>query len=402
MPLDDTRRRASRNGSRRSALALSIVASQPIESDDASLPLIERDDADTPELFSPSAWLRSSPPAREWLIEDWLAPRSVTLLYGAGGIGKSLLGQQLATAIATGRPWCGRSTASGPVLGIFAEDDRDELFRRQVAINDAMSVRMHDLIDAHYLEAIGSDNAMIALVGGSLTVTDRFRKIRALALKTRARFILIDTVSDVFGLNENDRAHVSYFIKTVLNGWLARESGASVVVTAHPSRAGLATGALDGGSTAWRAGARAVWTLAAPPDEDGQPDRSRRILTRTKSNYSSEGEAIALRWQDGAFVPDVDGPSALDRHAAADRAKTVFLRLLQQTTEAGQHVGEARQGRFAPRLFADRVGSDGISARDFERAMARLLEEGTIRIEPYGPPSAGTRHLVRTVPNGSA
>ncbi|HEY9147871.1 MAG TPA: AAA family ATPase, partial [Gammaproteobacteria bacterium] len=46
-------------------------------------------------------------PEREWLVQDLIPARNVTLLYGDGGTGKSLLALQLAVAVALGRPWLG-------------------------------------------------------------------------------------------------------------------------------------------------------------------------------------------------------------------------------------------------------------------------------------------------------
>ncbi|MGL1475134.1 AAA family ATPase, partial [Vibrio parahaemolyticus] len=47
------------------------------------------------------------------------------------GVGKSLLGQQLATARWAGRPFLGLPSAAGPSLYVTAEDDPAELHRRQ-------------------------------------------------------------------------------------------------------------------------------------------------------------------------------------------------------------------------------------------------------------------------------
>jgi hypothetical protein len=39
-------------------------------------------------------------PPRQWLVADWIPMSRVTAIYGAGGEGKTLLGQMLATACA--------------------------------------------------------------------------------------------------------------------------------------------------------------------------------------------------------------------------------------------------------------------------------------------------------------
>ena len=44
-------------------------------------------------------------PERRWIVPDWVPQDVVTGLYGVGGIGKSLLAQQLMTATALGKDW---------------------------------------------------------------------------------------------------------------------------------------------------------------------------------------------------------------------------------------------------------------------------------------------------------
>jgi len=73
-------------------------------------------------------------PERRWIVRDWLPFGYTTALYGDGGTGKTLLAQQLMTSCATGVPWLGMTTMRCPVLGLFCEDDEDELHRRQHAI----------------------------------------------------------------------------------------------------------------------------------------------------------------------------------------------------------------------------------------------------------------------------
>ncbi len=41
-------------------------------------------------------------PERRWLVPDWIPQGQVTLLGGDGGVGKSLLAQQLMTSLALG------------------------------------------------------------------------------------------------------------------------------------------------------------------------------------------------------------------------------------------------------------------------------------------------------------
>src|SRR6266404_1545166 len=62
------------------------------------------------------------PPAPVWTVDNMLLPGTVCLIAGASKIGKSLVGQQMLTAIALGREWMGRATEQARCIAIFCED----------------------------------------------------------------------------------------------------------------------------------------------------------------------------------------------------------------------------------------------------------------------------------------
>ena len=80
------------------------------------------------------------PPRREFVLPDWIPLGAVTLLHGFGGVGKSLLAQQIGTAAAFKRQMLGGIASACPVLAWWGEDDHDEIWRRQLAINAALRI----------------------------------------------------------------------------------------------------------------------------------------------------------------------------------------------------------------------------------------------------------------------
>src|SRR5260221_12696979 len=66
--------------------------------------------------------LLSRLPAAQDLVESLIPPRTVNLMVGDSGIGKSPLVYQLALAIATGTPFLGMSTRRANVLMIDYEN----------------------------------------------------------------------------------------------------------------------------------------------------------------------------------------------------------------------------------------------------------------------------------------
>ena len=55
-----------------------------------------------PRVISPTIFFRTDPPPRRWIVRDWIPYGGVTGLYGDGGIGKTLLAQQLQSGTALG------------------------------------------------------------------------------------------------------------------------------------------------------------------------------------------------------------------------------------------------------------------------------------------------------------
>ena len=73
-------------------------------------------------------------PPRDWAIDGWLGMDYVTLLAGAGGTGKSLASQMLASSLALGMDFLGQPKQARKCLMWMCEDDFDELWRRQEKI----------------------------------------------------------------------------------------------------------------------------------------------------------------------------------------------------------------------------------------------------------------------------
>ena len=71
------------------------------------------------------------PGPRRYLLKDLVLAAYVTLLYGDGGVAKSLLALALAVAVSGGsRNWLGRDVESSPVLYVDFELDTEEQARR--------------------------------------------------------------------------------------------------------------------------------------------------------------------------------------------------------------------------------------------------------------------------------
>lgn len=261
------------------------------------------------KIINPAEWQGKPIPDREWLVPGICVRGGATLLNGDGGVGKSLLCLQLQTALALGQPWLGINTPAKTTrsLGIYCEDEPEELHRRQYDICKYYGCTMKHLDGAALMMSrVGENNSLMKFdrrQGGG-DVTPLFRQIEATVNDMNIEVVIIDTAADTFGGLEIDREQVRTFVQK-LRGWALRTRG-TVIITQHPSVAGMASGAGSSGSTGWNNSVRSRVYLTAPKrvDDDGDEiPTDERFLKFMKSNYGPKGSKLRLMWKDGVFVP---------------------------------------------------------------------------------------------------
>ena len=388
--LDAYRRadRAKRQAARHTDVMLAagnMVTAQPrAANDNRPLPVID-----------PADWQGMPVPARQWLVPGWIPSRTVTLLYGDGGLGKSLLALQVGIATALGLTAAGLKPEPGRTLYVGAEDEADEFHRRTGDILAAEGLSFNELSGAFRLVPLADRDALLSVPdkSGVLVETTLMRQIREEVSAFRPALLILDTAADMFGGEEIKRGQVRQFIGMLRS--IAIEFDCAVLLLAHPSVAGMQTGTGTSGSTAWNNSARSRLYLTAPSGGDADPDQ--RILTTMKSNYGPKGAELKLRWRKGLFVLDdgqrSDNPAQDLVDVLTDRT---FVQMLSTLTRQGQKLSPSRSPTYAPKFIAKQPQGKGTSQRAFEDSMQRLLDAGTIQIVEDGPPSRRTRRLLVT------
>lgn len=208
-----------------------------------------------------------------------------------------------------------------------------------------------------------------------------------------AQLILIDTAVDVFAGNENIRPQVRQFINSLRA--IATENDGAVVLTSHPSRAGLDTGDGTSGSTGWHNTVRSRLYLKPRSNEPGA-DANQRLLVPKKANYGPLRDAIRLAWRDGVFVPDrpAGGIVGSIERQSIERA---FIAALTAAIDKGFEPSfrvEARS-QYAPKLLHGRPEVQGYTVVELERAMKAALAADTAVVgHTEGPPSRRKKILV--------
>jgi RecA-family ATPase len=338
-------------------------------------------------VISAADFAGREPPERHFHVAGLIPGRTVSLLSGDGGTGKSMLALQLAVATAAGTNWCALSVSPGPVVYLSAEDDEAELHRRLVAIAEHEGIDLADLQRLRIIPLAGRDAVLAAPGKTAVEATRLFKDVEAVIAAHVPALVVIDTLADVFGGQENDRAQARQFVG-MLRGWAIRYS-AAVLVLSHPSLSGMASGSGTSGSTAWNNSVRSRIYLERVKVEDLEPDPDARVLKTLKSNYGPTGGEIRLRWQAGVFhtTDNAETASAFGAIAARAKAEQVFLSLVQAFSAEGRRVSPQPSANYAPLQFSRDHRAEGVSKRALMDAMGRLFADGRIRVAEEGPPS---------------
>lgn len=315
------------------------------------------------------------PPERRWAQKGWFGFGHITLLVGAGGIGKTLLSQQLASCLALGRPFVDEPPGPLRVLMWACEDDHDELWRRQLAISQWLQKPLDDFAGGLFvIPRHGLENSLVSLEFGRLMVTPLIEHLRQQVHDLEADVVILDNVAQLYGGNENDRHSVTYFMN-LLAGILA---GKATMLLAHPSRA---QGSEFSGSGAWEAVARTRLFLGArlPGEQqaEGEDDENVRYLARRKANYSSK-DWRKLNFLNGVLVPEAPEVSGgIVSEIRAKNAEAIVLAGFERLREMGQHPNDAYNSpRFLPKLLTDYKLSSGTPKSDLANAMRNLQLSG--------------------------
>lgn len=331
-------------------------------------------------------------PTREWHVDNLIPAKTVTILNGDGGTGKSLLATQLAVATVSGSPWIGLAVARGAVLYLSAEDDLEELHRRVATISERSNLELEQLQQLNIVPLAGEDALLAAPEGRGniLRASPLFAMMDAHIAFSKPSLVVLDTLADLFGGDENQRAQARQFV-SLLRGWAIKHQ-TTILLLAHPSLSGMASGSGSSGNTAWNNSVRSRLYLERVTDSSGgktlEPDPDARVLRTVKSNYGRTGGEIPLRWSNGILVPEVSDLGVDMRSAIAERrAEQVFINLLTEFGAEGRHVSATPSANYAPAVFAKDVRAENLSKRVLIEAMSRLFARCRIQVQEDGPKS---------------
>lgn len=377
----------------KTATAMRALAERLMRAAKGAEPLVADNDNDPNAplpVINASEWAHLDPPDREWFVDGLIPAGTVTLLSGDGGVGKSLLGLQIAAASAAGVDTLGMSPKPGGALYIGAEDDEGEFQRRVGDICRALSVDVSDLYDLEIVPLANRDALLsTAQKDGTMAPTALWHQIRERAFEFGPGLIVLDTTADLFGGDEIKRAQVRQFVAMLRR--LAIETGAAILLLSHPSITGMQSGTGTSGSTAWSNSVRSRLYFTRPDGRDADPDV--RTLKVMKANYGAAGDEMTVRWRAGAFVLD-DGKPAEALAFVENRHDDIFLALLRKLSDQGVNVTATPCSTYAPTVFMKHSEAKGLKRENLADAMRRLMDTGRVRMVTEGSASRKRSRLV--------
>jgi hypothetical protein len=352
-------------------------------------------------LLDLAALYTIEPPARRWVWESWLPRGHVGLLVGEGGAGKSLIGIDLSIAVITGRSFCGYPVTQGNVLGWFAEDDRDELWRRVNAAARQFEPRRTDFDRFQAYARHGKENMLCEFPKPTcMEPLQPFKDLIDQIREHRPALVILDNIAQLSGADENSRREVTIFVNKL--SALALEFDCAILLLGHPSKSDDVSG-----STAWKAAVRSVFHLDyhrpnRPKTDEPAHDLDTRFLSKLKANYSSRSDYVELIYRHGAleWVDPAHGETLPERvsrkggEAIADEAVLSGIPSLAKLNVTGDYLTGGNRTRYLPKLLTEHGMHRGCSQAELHQAIVRLMKEGRVLRVFLGSPSDKTYKLV--------
>ncbi len=274
-------------------------------------------------------------PEREWLVPDFIPVGYVTLLYGDGGIGKSTAAMQLAHATATGGEWLGMAVGKrGPVVVMSAEEEKGDLHRRLASVKGPFG-RFAGMRDIHLIPRAGLDSVLVKFDrDGALSLTPQWRKLAETCARLKPSLLVIDNLADIFQGNEVDKTQARQTMNVLQS--ICSNLGTTVLLLAHPSRTGMATGDGSSGNTAWSNSARSRIYL-----ERHKTDKGIYLMSLKKANYAMAGTELRLK-KDGSNGVFSKAESTADADAREAREiADILVRVMGETNCRSMTLAEA-------------------------------------------------------------
>jgi RecA-family ATPase len=252
-----------------------------------------------------------------WIIEPLIPDKAITILDGLGGSGKSWFAMDLAFSISIGEgidykgqkiDFLGRYPVkrSGKVLYFTAEETPEAFVQRL----DSITMAYGDNDSFYWVSTLHEDfpfgSTLFQDTSWGITKTKTVDAIEYYIKKRRPILVVLDSLINFYGLNENDSTQANMFYD-VIKKWI-KTYKCSFLILHHQTKEALRAKEEDGtfrGSIVFREQARQRLTYRGIKMEKGKGIA--RKVSIEKANFFSpllEDFPIYLRWTEGVHIYD--------------------------------------------------------------------------------------------------
>jgi RecA-family ATPase len=205
---------------------------------------IKKETAYKESLFTDTEIPPEDEEEEKFILEPFIPSKSIILLDGIGGLGKSFFAIELAFALSVGESFLLpglRPTKAIPILYLTAEDSPDDFRDRLSAVKRAY--RYEDKANNFYwISSLSSKfplqtSTFFTKEHNKIVKTEITDYLEFLIRKTGAKLIVIDSLINWYGLNENSSEDAVYFYNFLK--YLIRKYKLSFLILHHQSKGGL-------------------------------------------------------------------------------------------------------------------------------------------------------------------
>jgi RecA-family ATPase len=153
------------------------------------------------------------------MLEPFIQSKSIILLDGIGGLGKSFFAMKLAFALSVGESFLlpgFRPKQAMPILYLTAEDSPGDFRDRLSAIKRAYQYKDKEANNFYWISSLSSKfplqaSAFFIKEHNKIVRTEVADYLEFLIKETRVKLIVIDSLINWYGLNENSSEDAIYF-----------------------------------------------------------------------------------------------------------------------------------------------------------------------------------------------
>ena len=324
------------------------------------------------------AVFRETPPKpRRSLLEGFMAYGPyLTLIYGRGGSGKSLLMQQMMRELQRNREFLGMKPGSVCTEGglktliLSCEEPRDDVHSRyyeQSKQIDPEGVGAEPM----FCDLRNKDSFLFRKGKDGIHPTELMHRLVRVVRKLGVNNLVIDSLSHIFPGNEIDRAEVTAFGRTF--NQFCMKTGCHVIILAHTNRAGDFSG-----SSAWEAICRQMFLISSTViGEDVFYS-----ITVEKTNEGKRGVSAHYQFKDWYYVPvleeELDALRRKEENQAADQKHKAHEDKVASARLDLKDVILANGGSVMQRALEDELKGYGHTQKAVRDAIDQAILDGEV------------------------